>query len=393
MRIAVVKADWRIRGGFEIVLDSVIAHLRAAGHRVELLEVAATSDSRYLYGRPVDDSTWHDAPEFFGYLSRYQSFQRLDLRRADLVISTQPPSFAVEHPRHMSIFYHHERQFYELADYYIRGGLADATMHAVAVDAVHRLDSAAMAGVGFVLAGSETIDRRLRSTGQVHAPIELFHAGASVVSAEPATGPNLSGPVLCVSRHDFPKRTELFVHASHLDSSEKWIAVGAGGRLGRLQKLSQQLAENCPSEIRDVDLWLCPFEYVPPVEGPVTFGSLTLAGAVTDNELKRLYQSAFCVVAPALLEDYGLTVIEAMQYGRPVIVCNDGGHLTDFIVDGVNGLVVEPTGAAIAEGVRRLRLDPELSAALGAAGRETFAQYSWSRAYGELDRAIEVFVA
>jgi glycosyltransferase involved in cell wall biosynthesis len=395
MRVAIVKADWGIRGGFEIVLDTVRDHLLRAGHRVDLLEVPAFFPTNRLYGVDVPHAQWEEAREFFTYIARYEAFQRLDVRRADLVISTQPPSFALDHPRHMSLFYHHERRFYDLSEYFVRGALADPTLHSAVVSAVHRLDGDAMNGVGYVLAGSETIERRLRATGQVSCSMSVFHAGPSVqrsTSEALASAPDISGPVLCVSRHDFPKRTELFVHAAHLLPEVPWLSVGVGGRLGRLQAMSERMSSNCAVEIADTDLWLCAPEYVSPKPCPITSGSLTFAGSVDDDELDRLYRSSFCVVAPALLEDYGLTVIEAMQYGRPVIVCRDGGHLTEFIVDGVNGLVVEATGLAIAEGVRRLRSDPDLATALGRAGRITFEQFSWSRGFAELDAAIQEFV-
>jgi glycosyltransferase involved in cell wall biosynthesis len=80
--------------------------------------------------------------------------------------------------------------------------------------------------------------------------------------------------------------------------------------------------------------------------------------------------SAVCVVAPAYDEDYGLTAIEAMAAGTPVIVCRDGGGLVELVDDGVTGLVVEPTGAAIAAAIRTLVDDPELARRLGEQGRE-----------------------
>jgi len=77
--------------------------------------------------------------------------------------------------------------------------------------------------------------------------------------------------------------------------------------------------------------------------------------------LRRAMASAVCVVAPAYDEDYGLTAIEAMAAGTPVIVCRDGGGLVELVDHGVTGLVVEPTGAAIATAIRSLTDDPDLA--------------------------------
>src|SRR6202007_3037242 len=98
------------------------------------------------------------------------------------------------------------------------------------------------------------------------------------------------------------------------------------------------------------ELWLT--RAVPPTgaaaAAPAT-GAIRFVGQVDDAELARLYAGAICVVAPAYLEDYGLTVIEAMSAGGPVVVCRDGGGVCLPVVDGVNGFVVEPTGRAIAD--------------------------------------------
>jgi glycosyltransferase involved in cell wall biosynthesis len=103
-------------------------------------------------------------------------------------------------------------------------------------------------------------------------------------------------------------------------------------------------------------------------------------GWVEEADLLRLYRDALCVVAPAFDEDYGHTTLEAMRFGKPLVVCADGGGLPEMVTDGVNGLVVEPDGAAIAEAVRRLAADPDLAARLGSRGAEIAAGYTWERA-------------
>jgi glycosyltransferase involved in cell wall biosynthesis len=119
--------------------------------------------------------------------------------------------------------------------------------------------------------------------------------------------------------------------------------------------------------------------------------SLRFAGHVDDAELDDLYRRSRCVVAPAYREDYGLTAIEGMARGRPVIVCRDGGGLTEFVEDGVTGFVVDPTPAAIVEAIGRLD-DDERAAQMGAAAREAAAAYTWDRALDEVEAALAVAV-
>ena len=47
-----------------------------------------------------------------------------------------------------------------------------------------------------------------------------------------------------------------------------------------------------------------------------------LAGFVSDDELRALYQSADLYVHPSLYEGFGLPVLEAMASGTPVLASN-----------------------------------------------------------------------
>ncbi len=110
-------------------------------------------------------------------------------------------------------------------------------------------------------------------------------------------------------------------------------------------------------------------------------------------DLVARYRDCSCVVAPAYLEDYGLTALEGMAFGKPVIVCRDGGYLAHLVADGVNGLVVDPTPHALAGAIRRIHEDPAWAQELGEAGRAIAAEFTWDRALAELDAGIEQVMA
>jgi glycosyltransferase involved in cell wall biosynthesis len=74
---------------------------------------------------------------------------------------------------------------------------------------------------------------------------------------------------------------------------------------------------------------------------------------VGDAELRWLYANCRALVA-ASYEDFGLTPVEAMAFGKPVAALRKGGYL-DTVVDGVTGLFFdEPRPDAIAEALGRL---------------------------------------
>jgi glycosyltransferase involved in cell wall biosynthesis len=390
LRIAIVKPDWGIRGGFELVTDRLIRYLLNRDHTVHVLAFDAYRTDHRPFGRRVPDLAWEQAPQYFGYLSQIESCRRLDVRRADVVISTQPPSFFIEHLRHLSLFYHHARTFYELGEYVVRAGLIGFDVQHAAAQSIRTLDNSAFAGVKHFLAGSEAVAERLAAfNGRVDG-VSVFHAGPNLERGVPDSSAQVGQFALCVSRHDFPKRTELFVHAARLNGDIPAVSVGVGGRLGQLMDLDNTwTAEGVPDEIADVDLWLHGQPWVDPSGLRPTSSNLRFAGQASDEDLDELYRTCLCVVAPALLEDYGLTVIEAMRHGKPVIACHDGGHLCQFIEDGVNGLLVEPTGKAIAAAIRQLADNPDLAERLGAQARETSMAFTWERAYTEFQNALE----
>ncbi len=69
-----------------------------------------------------------------------------------------------------------------------------------------------------------------------------------------------------------------------------------------------------------------------------------------------------------------------MAQAKPVVVCRDGGGLTELVHHERTGLVVDPTPRAIAEAVERLCADQELAAELSANARDRAAELSWSSA-------------
>jgi glycosyltransferase involved in cell wall biosynthesis len=390
LRIAIVKPEYGIRGGFELVVERIVERLAAAEHDVRVLTFDAWRTDHRPFGVRISDNSWAGAPEYFTLLAQLESCRLIDTTTADLVISTQPPSYSVEHDRHLSLFFHHARMFNDLSPYMMEAGLVDSEVHPVACAAVRMIDDEVLQRVTHVAAGSETVAQRLVDLNGRSNGVSLFHAGPNVEGDLPDTEPGVGRYALCVSRHDFPKRTELFVLAAHLAPELTSVSVGTGSRLKGLRTLDRRLVEDgTADEIDSRRLWCSTDALTSNPHGDDRRGLVEFDGAISDAALERRYREAFCVVAPALLEDYGLTALEAMRYGKPVIVCNDGGHLCHLVEHGVTGLIVEPTGAAIAEAMRFLADNRGAAADMGRNGREVASAYTWERAMGEFADAIE----
>jgi glycosyltransferase involved in cell wall biosynthesis len=104
---------------------------------------------------------------------------------------------------------------------------------------------------------------------------------------------------------------------------------------------------------------------------------VSLAGPMTQDRLWREYEHATVFCLPCRVLENGdrdgipNVLVEAMACGLPVVTTGVSG-IPELVEDGHDGLLV-PTddAAAVAAALLRLRDDPALAAALGAAARET----------------------
>jgi glycosyltransferase involved in cell wall biosynthesis len=112
---------------------------------------------------------------------------------------------------------------------------------------------------------------------------------------------------------------------------------------------------------------------------------VTFLGSVRDDTLIELYAGALAVVYPPYDEDFGYVTLEAFLARKPVVTCTDSGGPNEFVVDGVNGYVCEPSAPALADALGRLAADRGRAAALGDAGREVARRITWD---GVIDTLI-----
>ena len=91
------------------------------------------------------------------------------------------------------------------------------------------------------------------------------------------------------------------------------------------------------------------------------------------SDVPELLGSAAVAVMPSLNEALSNVLLESMAAGAPVVATRVGGT-PEALIDGVNGLLVEPGDAkGLATAIGRLLGDPQLAAALGRAARECIA--------------------
>ncbi len=115
-------------------------------------------------------------------------------------------------------------------------------------------------------------------------------------------------------------------------------------------------------------------------------------GKVDHKDLPYFYRRAGVTVLPSLTESesFGMTLIEAMATGCPVVGSEVGG-IPFVIRDGVDGLLARPGNpTALAAALGTVLTDRTLASALGAAGRKAaLSRWDWARQQEQTIQVLE----
>jgi glycosyltransferase involved in cell wall biosynthesis len=127
---------------------------------------------------------------------------------------------------------------------------------------------------------------------------------------------------------------------------------------------------------RGTDQWQT---YKSLAEGLNILGRIDYNETVDESKLLQFYADCDVLVLPSKTEGWGLSLMEAMVCGKPVVASKAGG-IPELVRDGVDGILVD-TGDVrwLAEGIVSLLKDPALRDKMGMAGRERASQFSWDR--------------
>jgi len=335
-----------IRGGAEILAESLRDAVCAAGHQAEIVTL------------PFQSCPPSRIPE------QMLACRLLDVTetcsiRIDRVIGLKFPAYLVRHPHKVIWLLHQHRTAYELWDHPAAGDLIHYPDGPVVRDAIRRADRVCMPEARSIYTLSRNVSNRLRQNCGIAAePLYNPPANAPLFYND-AAGDYFFFP----SRINPMKRQWLVLQALAL--CREPVQVRFAGEAD-----SETHQAECAKAVRDLRLsdrveWL---------------------GVISEEQKRDGYARSLGVIFPPVDEDYGYVTLEAMLSSKPVITCRDSGGPLEFVAHDQTGLVADAAPQSLAEALDSLWADRGRAARMGECGRERFQslKISWENVVDKL---------
>jgi glycosyltransferase involved in cell wall biosynthesis len=120
--------------------------------------------------------------------------------------------------------------------------------------------------------------------------------------------------------------------------------------------------------------------------------AVTFHGHVDDVTKHELLQRSWVHVLPSRKEGWGLAVVEAGQHSVPTIGYRSSGGLSDSVIDGVTGILVD-TRTELVDRLEQLLSDSVLRDQLGAKAQARSVEFSWQQSAEAIRSVLETVQA
>jgi glycosyltransferase involved in cell wall biosynthesis len=251
-------------------------------------------------------------------------------KKYDMFIFSGNWAHYAAHRHHPNLWYCHTpvRAFYDRYAAFVKSQKTISRQIFRLWARVHRsLDQRAVGHIDTILVNSENTRKRVeryykKNATILHPPVDM----TCFVFSE------FGGFWLSVNRLYPEKRIELQIDAFRKMPDLHLVIVGGFAQGDHASQYAEQLSRNLPPNV-------------------------TIRGEISERELRDLYARCRGHICTAIDEDFGLTPLEAMASGKPVIAVDEGGYRETVTKD--TGILVTPNTDAIIKAVRFINTNPE----------------------------------
>jgi len=345
MKIAIASVQVPfITGGAEILTEMLKDELRKRGHQAEIVTIPF---------KWYPSSTLLDCM----MMGRMMDLTEVNGEKIDLVIAMKFPAFYVKHENKVLWLMHQHRQAYDLWGTEF-GDLDKIPKGEYIRNMIRRHDNMYIAEAKRVFTIAQNSSNRLMKFNRIKSEA-LYHPP---LNYEKLHCESYGDFMFYASRIDPMKRQRLLVEAARFVKTDvKFIITGSGSKneLAFIDKLIQKYS------LQD---------------------KVRMTGFISEEEKIDYYANCLGVYFGAYDEDYGYITLEGFFSRKPVIVHKDSGGPLEFVVDNVNGFVIDSDAQALAKKIDELYLDKMMAKKMGESGYQSLIdkQINWDNVISKL---------
>ncbi|MDD1700432.1 MAG: glycosyltransferase [Methanoregula sp.] len=235
------------------------------------------------------------------------------------------------HLNHPNLWYCYSpiRPFYDLYDVFLQRQKNILTRHAFRlwVYSLRWYDKKSIRNIDRIIAISQITKARIEH--YLHYKADVIYPPVDTSQFRFKESGNFW---LSVNRLYPEKRIELQIESFRRMPDENLVIAGGFSKGDHAEAYTKRILRDLPDNVR-------------------------IVGEVEEKELVDLYACCRGLICTALNEDFGLTPLEAMASGKPVVAVNEGGFC-ETVTD-ETGLLVNPNPQAIIDAVREVSKDAE----------------------------------
>ncbi|MBE9223825.1 glycosyltransferase family 4 protein [Cyanobacterium stanieri LEGE 03274] len=334
-----------IRGGAEILAESLVQALKDHGHSAEIV---ALPFQPYPSQKTLD----------LMFTFRLLDMSHFSNRDIDLIIPLKFPAYFNEHPNKVAWLLHQHRDVYDFWENKL-SLLLHKPEGLQIKETIINADLQALKECRKICSISQNVSKRLKKYNDLES-IVLYHP---------------------------PKNS----HKFHCEEAQRYFFFPS--RLNEIKR--QHLVLKAISETHypvkvvfagSSDNGLYEDELQKMVSKLNIGDRAIFVGQISEAEKIKYYAESMGIIYAPFDEDYGYVTLESMLSSKPTITCNDSGGSLEFIEHKETGIVTQSDPLALAQGMDELWENHRLASHLGKNARKRYEELdiSWTNVVNKL---------